>query len=316
MKAIVFAAGGLVGYHVARALVLKGFTVYGVVRKQSDADQLELLGVQPIISDASEVKNYEDVLATATVVVDAGLGDFSVIQKGGDTAWVSRIVLEAARKASAKRPPGSAIRFIFTSGSGTIVSKGDEPVDETSPNVEHPALAGALKFQQELLASKDIIPTVLTLAAVYGGWFAAWDLLFTFNKETKHLDFPSNLTKASRVPFVHVNDVADAFAAVAAAPAGTVANQNYIVAADNRDNLLSVWTALAKGAGSDGVVEFVKEPNNGGYLALVGGMNQVLNTSKIQQQLGWKAKHVSPADEAPLLYRQYQAWLKVRKDRK
>lgn len=314
MKAIVFAAGGLIGYHVARALKLAGFNVYGVVRKQADAHELELLGVQAIISDASEVKNYEDVLAGASVVVDAGLGDFSVLQKGGDTAWVSRIVLEATRKVSKQR--SDKVRFIYTSGTGGIVSKDDEPVDETSPSVDHPALKSAHKFQEELLADKDIIPSVITAAAVYGGWFAAWELLFTFNHQTKALDFPKNLTKSSRVPFVHVDDLADAFTKVASAPVGTVAHQNYIVASESRDPLLTVWTKLAKAAGSDGTVNFVNQENNGGYLGLVGGMNQVVSTAKIQQQLGWRAKHANVADEAALLYRQYQAWSKVRKDRK
>jgi len=146
-------------------------------------------------------------------------------------------------------------------------------------------------------------------AIVYGGWFAKLDVLFEFNHETKKVDFPGSSTK--RAGFVHVYDVADAYAVVAGAPAGDVAGQAFLIANDQRITLLELWRALATAAGSNGEVNFVA-PSQRGYLGFVENMDQVADVSKLKA-LGWRAKHTAVSkEEAGRLYATFKAWKAAR----
>lgn len=311
MSAIVLGAGGLIGYHVARALALKGLTVYGVVRKESDAHQLALVGVEPLIGTASELKVYESALKDADVVIDAGLADFSVLATGGDPNWISRLVLEATRKASKEnsRPK----RFIWTSGTALFDTQDGKPINEQTSFTKNPGFGANIKFVQELLALSDVIPTVVAPGQVYGGWFSAWDLLFSFNKATGEVEFPGDPNK--RIPSVHVDDLAEGYALVATAPRGHVANEIFIFTSDNQDRLVTVWTALAVAAGSNGKVKYVG-PSNQGYLGFLEKFDQVASSQKARRVLGWTPHHASPVDHAKTLFRQFSAWKKERENRK
>jgi len=119
-RAIVFAAGGLIGYHVAKALVADGWKVTGVVRSSFDAHQLLLIGATPLVGSAEDEKLYESALADATLVVEAGLHDLPAAFQGGDPVATLRKIVELSVKLT---NPGAKKRFIFTSGALSLLPR-------------------------------------------------------------------------------------------------------------------------------------------------------------------------------------------------
>jgi nucleoside-diphosphate-sugar epimerase len=71
--ASVFIAGaaGLIGESIAIAFRNAGYRVYGLVRKEIQAQILSVLEILPVQGDINKVDTYEEVLKKASVVVDA-----------------------------------------------------------------------------------------------------------------------------------------------------------------------------------------------------------------------------------------------------
>ena len=296
-RAVVFAAGGLIGYHVVRALVADGWVVSGVVRSAFDAQQLLLVGATPIVVAALDTDEaaYAPAVAAAALVVDAGL----------PVAATSKLLALAVAHTQA----GAKKRFIFTAGAALYQAQGDAPVDESSPFNPHPAFEGVRALLRDIAGRHDIIASAIAPSGVYGAWFAGWSVLFEFNAETKAIDFPGSQTK--RIGFQHVYDVADAYVVVANAPPGAVAGEAFLLTSDQRATVLELWRTLATAAGASGEVR-PAPPSTKGYLPYVEHLDQVVDASKIKR-LGWRAKHAAVSkDEAKRLYATYTAWQAVR----
>ena len=297
-RAIVFAAGGLIGYHVARALVADGWVVTGVVRSQFDAQQLLLVGATPLVISSLEADEaaFTPALADATLVVDGGL----------PRHYPPKLLALAVKHTR----DGAKKRVIITSGGAIYSSRGDTPVDESSPLNPHPAFEDARALLHDISSRQDVIATVIAPSGVYGAWFSSWSILFDYNQETKKVDFPGS--PAKRIGgFHHVYDVADAYVIVARADAGSVAGQSFLLSSDQRTTLLDLWRTLAVAAGSSGEINFVP-PWTQGYLPFLENLDTVIDASKIKR-LGWRAKHTAVSkDEAARLYASYTAWKAVR----
>ena len=298
-RALVFGAGGVLGYHIVRALVVEGWNVTGVVRSDFDVNQLLLLGATPLQVTEVTFSHHNSPIVTAitesSLIIDAGLP--------------TNLSLELLEAISVHSPTHARKRAIFTAGSALFVSRGDSPVDESSPFNAFPGLQRLHPLVRNVGTTPNVIASVMAPSIVYGGWFPKWEFLFEFNSETKKIDFPGS--PAKRSGFIHVYDVATAYAAVAGAPAGDVAGQVFLIANDERITLLDLWRSLAKAAGSNGEVNFVA-PSQRGYLSFIEEMDQVVDASKLKR-LGWRPKHTAVSkDEASRLYATFKAWKAAR----
>jgi dihydroflavonol-4-reductase len=131
MKALVTGATGFVGYHVARFLSGKGVAVRALVRRGSDRQALDALGVETVEGD---VRDYDSVLMALH-------GCNSLYHLAADyRLWVpdpatmyeinvrgTRNVMEAALRRGVER-------VVYTSTVGALTARSDgRPADEETP---------------------------------------------------------------------------------------------------------------------------------------------------------------------------------------
>jgi len=157
---LVTGASGFIGWHVARKLCERGFTVRALVRPTS---KLQELDVEPFCGDLRDPSSIERAVSGCGVLFHIA-ADYRLWAKDPSELYRSNVdgtrnVLEAARKAGVER-------VVYTSTVGCIGIPPDHPGDETV-SVTIDEMKGAYKrskFQAEQVAleyAKSGFPVVI-----------------------------------------------------------------------------------------------------------------------------------------------------------
>jgi len=285
---VVIGASGYIGFAVAQYFRQKGYTVYGVVRKQEQAKKLAQNEIHPVVGDGQKPESFESVIKQAKFIIET-----SPDPTGNHATF------ELVKKHST---PQNKKVYIYTSG---VLVHGDSQklVDEDQVATTAPFLQARAKFEQVVVHTHEVYGIVIRPGFVYGfaggnggthvhPWFAIEEGKSTIvgNKDRTH-------------PWVHVADLAHSY---------YLTVQHYITAsgevfdiagaAPSYDEIHRKAAAVAGFPHAEIVSKAFPPENTWG-----GVLNTSVRTSyaKAQSVLGWTPSHPSVVDD---LEATYEAW--------
>ncbi len=180
-KAFVTGATGFTGGHLCRILVDRGYSVDALVRKSSKTDNLEKLGVKPIVGDLANLnslngalENIDTVFHVAAAYRQEGISKEQFWKVNVDG---TRALLEFAKQSQVKR-------FVHCSTVGVQGEITNPPAKESDPyqpgdHYQESKMEGeklALKFFEE----QDLDGVVVRPVGIYGPGDMRFLKLFKF----------------------------------------------------------------------------------------------------------------------------------------
>jgi len=211
MKVFFLGATGSIGFPAAHLLATRGHQVYGLARSDASAKKLAAAEITPVhAKGAGDVESYKELLSEVDLVIDCS--------SDADLIGTSRLVLQAV--ASAPRPSGIKLGYIYCSGAWVKSQGGDKIVsDLTRYDLDHVPLIvhGRVPFEQEVLQTRDKINVaIIQPGLVFGlgqSLLSLWlePLLATKPGETLQLLADPD----AWIPWIHANDLGRAFVATA-----------------------------------------------------------------------------------------------------
>lgn len=175
----VFIAGatGVIGEPLSKALVEKGYTVYGTTRSADKAKTLEANGVKPVVLDIYDAQAVENAVTSAKP--DVIISQLSSLPKGLKEEEMTeglkrdnKIRVEGTRNLIAAAEKAGVPKFITQSF--VFYAPGDKAPNEESPllSTDDPvygeSTAAMMNLEQQALAGK-FTPVVLRYGWIYGG---------------------------------------------------------------------------------------------------------------------------------------------------
>lgn len=158
MKVFVIGASGYIGGSVASGLIAQGDQVLGLVRSQERADQVQALGIEPVMGSLDD----DEVLKAAARRSDAVINAANAEHRNSTAA-----IIDALK--------GTDKAFIQTGGSSIIADlsegKGDGAIyDEDTPFTPLPGRAERVAIGQYVLDAKDqnIRTIIIAPTLIYG----------------------------------------------------------------------------------------------------------------------------------------------------
>lgn len=214
LKALVTGATGLVGSHIVRALLARGYFVRGLIRNTSDCSAIAGLPLETVCGDVLNPRSLKDSVRGCDFVFHAA-AHFAYWGKSLpelDSTAV-RGTLNVLRAAAAAR----VSRIVITSSSVVLgYSNGPVPLDEHSQLVDEPDTPYVIaKVRQDQIAFKTaadlgldlvlVCPTLVVgpLAPTLGPSNA---VITSYLEDPIRMTFPGgcNIVAASDVGFAHV----------------------------------------------------------------------------------------------------------------
>lgn len=131
MKALVTGATGFIGFHVARRLKEKGFSVRAIVRKGTDSSDLKSLGIEPVTGDVRDFSSVCTALEGCLQLYHLA-ADYRIWVPDPEKMYEINVqgtknVMEAALKTGVER-------VVYTSTVGVLSACSDgRPSDEDAP---------------------------------------------------------------------------------------------------------------------------------------------------------------------------------------
>ena len=176
---VIFLAGatGVIGEPLSKALVARGYTVYGTTRSQSSAVHLQSLGVVPVVLDVFDAKAVEQAVLSARP--DVIINQVSSLPKGlAEDKMPEGLKQDAkARLASSKNliavaPNAGVTKFI--NHSFMYYAPSDTPLNENSPWLDeadetYGESIRAVREVERMTLAGDFTPVVLRYGWLYGG---------------------------------------------------------------------------------------------------------------------------------------------------
>ena len=175
----VFIAGstGVIGEPLSKALVAKGYTVYGTTRSQDKAKQLEADGVKPVVLDIFDAQAVEKAVVSAKP--DVVISQLSSLPKGLKEEEMTeglkrdnkiriegtRNLIAAAEKAGVKKLISQS--FVFYAPSDKAPTE-ESPLLPTNDPVYGESTAAMIDLENQVLKGK-FTPVVLRYGWIYGG---------------------------------------------------------------------------------------------------------------------------------------------------
>ncbi|MEB3359859.1 MAG: NAD(P)-dependent oxidoreductase [Synechococcales bacterium] len=221
MKCFVAGATGFVGHAVAKALVQKGFKVYGLTSQKSNVQALDEQKICPIYGDMRDPSTWQDHVKEADVVIHAAQLKHSarISPKTShniaetDFTFTQQILAHASRCQA----------FIYTSGAW-IYGNCSSLKTEDSPLAPYAIAAYRLKSEGAVLEAASQIPTtILRLGMVYGNGGLFKKLTLDPMVSGQRVLIPGCGTQ--KVSLIHVEDCAQAYlACLDKPPSGKVIN--------------------------------------------------------------------------------------------
>ena len=278
MKIFVTGATGHVGSAVCRALLGKGFEVYGLARSDEAAASLTAAGVRVVRGDLNAPTSLAETACKADGVVHTAM------QWGTNAGEIDRAAVIALIDALA----GSNKPLLYTSGTWVMgETKGRVagemfPLQPPAPVAWRPPVERLVQDSKE----KGVCGVVLRPAMVYGRGCGTVGRLLREARERGVVRVPG--TGENHWSFVCIDDLAALFLlALEKAQAGSL----YLAAHGTAVTVRLVAEMIAKSAGVAGKVEWVpadkaRETMGPGVDCLV--MDQQVLSTKPARELGWK----------------------------
>ncbi|HBO39146.1 MAG TPA: epimerase [Pasteurellaceae bacterium] len=175
----IFVAGstGVIGEPLSKALVAKGYTVYGTTRSQEKAKQLEADGVKPVVLDIYDAQAVENAVVAAKP--DVVISQLSSLPKGLKEEEMkeglirdNKIRIEGTRNLIAATEKAGTPKFITQSF--VFYAPSDKAPNEESPllSTDDPVYGEStmamIDLEKQTLAGK-FTPVVLRYGWIYGG---------------------------------------------------------------------------------------------------------------------------------------------------
>ena len=305
MKAFITGGSGFIGNAVAKALNLAGYQVTALCKSQASASQLSARGYNTIAADMAQPGAWLKSLGNADVVVHAAQ---SRPGKRLSRAWIeqSRTTRDAALTLMLGeiQQTGRCKAFIYTSGIAAVGDHGEAVITEKTDRVS--SALGDFHAEGEGMvlqaAARGIPALVLRPGFVYG---AAGSFANFFIREAQKGFFPYPGNGMNYIPWIHVEDLAEAYAlAVANPPVGEV-----IHIVDNQPVRLAEFASLlvrtvGKGR-AQSMPKWLVSLLAGGPLAEMLTGSYRASNGKAQLALGWKPRHPTLKDGLPGVVEQY-----------
>jgi nucleoside-diphosphate-sugar epimerase len=291
VKVLVLGANGYIGFAVATALRRDGHRVSGVIRNKDFVPTLQKSEIIPVIGDIKDIKSLQTHIESAAIIVDA------------TGAYIGQELAKAV--AAAGKKSGVPKRLIYTSG---VLAYGDhkgEIVDETIAPAAH---VPHVTHEKAVLAEKDIEGVVVRPGWVYGNDSGRYLDQYWVPNSKGEIEIHGSPDKSWG--WIHIDDLADAYARIASASKSLVSGEVFDVVDDTRVTYLQLRVAMARASGTEGKVVYL--PAGTDAWSQVMEATTVPSGKKIRKVLHWKPKHGTFFDDIDLYYAAWKAAVAAR----
>jgi nucleoside-diphosphate-sugar epimerase len=219
MRVFVAGATGAIGRPLLPRLIAAGHEVTGMTRSEEKAAAVRDAGARPVVCDVFDVEGLRAAMSAAApeVVIHqlTALPDrFDFRDKDLYTATNrlrgegTRILLEAAAAAGARRMVAQSIAFIYAPRDGWV-KREDDPTLEPGDTGFAEAVETTLAMEQAVTGSSDLEGLVLRYGFFYGPNTAYGETGYTV-EDVRKRRFPVVGAGTGTFSFIHVDDAADA----------------------------------------------------------------------------------------------------------
>jgi len=292
MKVVIVGAAGYVGFGIAQAFRRDGWTVYGIVRNEQQANKIRKKEIIPIVLDYKSINDFKPPhwtldWASVEVVVDAAGTD--------DTAF-----LEILRGYSKKT-------YIYCSGI-LVYGHSEHTVDENTPTKPVPGSKKRIDLEKLILADDKVNGIVLRPGWVYGGDGGKYMSSF-WNLENP-IKGPENI----RWTWVHIEDVAEGFLLAAKHRYGNASRQAFNLTANHSPTWKELRTAMIRTAGHKDELVFtpLTDADKGTWYEVM-FQNVIASSKKAQELLGWNPKFRTLLGDIDIYYQAHLAAISKKK---
>ncbi|MFD3519082.1 NAD-dependent epimerase/dehydratase family protein [Streptomyces sp. NPDC058653] len=278
MRIFLTGGSGYIGKSTISTLVRQGHDVEALARNERAADKVRALGATPLSGGLGDL----DVLSAASARADA--------------------VIHLAQAESGPEDLAAATAMQDGVGAGTYVHTGgvwvygdtDGVADETAPWNAPPNVAWRKAVEDAVLerAQGGGRPVVLRLGLLYGGENHLIDAFYTVpGKEAGVI--PCIGDGENRWALVHIDDVAELYAAALKAKPGSV----YVGVGGVNPTARECALAVSRAAGFDGKIASIsleQARERMGPIADAFALDQQFTPARAEAELGWTPAHTDP----------------------
>ena len=205
-SALIFGITGYAGSALARHLVRRGWSVRGIGRSESAAEDLEALGVEVEIADVGEPEELEGLGRPGDHVF------YLVGSISGHPDWTERVGLDGVVNVEAALAEAGIASFVLVQTLAAYGRGSDETITEESPSQPNSQLGRvsllAERHLREALSRRGFPARFVRAGTIYGPGRRTVDALR--RKRLRMLGGGRNLSSR-----IHVDDLATVLAAVA-----------------------------------------------------------------------------------------------------
>ena len=304
--ALVTGANGFLGYAVCRAFSLAGWTTYGLMR--SDKSALDLLKEEiiPIIGTAADPSFISDLPPIDVVICCSG----DPSNFGAHSKDITSMIQQLSKIAQANGH-GKPLAIISSGCKdyGTTLRHGEPglaPHTEQSPLNFPPILTERVHGALDMMKLTDDFDCVVTRpTTLYGRSGSYYGFIFALAEAARNQSngVMSIASDANAILHgTHVDDVANAYLAIAQAPRDIVAGQVYNISSHRYETLGEIAEIVQKHHGIK--VKYVDpaDGDNEPYaIKLLFNFPQWVSSDKLRKDTGW-------TDRKPLFSEGYQVY--------
>jgi nucleoside-diphosphate-sugar epimerase len=294
---LVTGAAGYIASEVAASLARNGHRVYGLVRKEEQAQELKKQEVIPVLVSITDLDVLEPVLERVEVIIDS-----VTLFGSSDPTKSTRDLIALAQKVAERTKTQK--RFIYTSGILFYGDYGNQLVDESFP-CKSPMMAWRAEleaFVTKLDQHNRVNGIVVRPGFVYGksggSMVPSW---FQYNANG---DWEFHGSTSKRWSTIHLADLANAY--VGLTEAGSQVNGEVFDCVDyTRLTAAEIRSAFARHAGASG--RMIELPAGTDYFSQVCEASCMSHSEKLNRFIGWSPKHRTILDNLDQLYQAVKA---------
>lgn len=306
MKIFVTGACGYIGSAVAICFSQAGHQVWGLTRSEDKADYLALNGIEPVIGQMDNPRNYMDVAQKSQVIVHCA-ADYSQRFLDMEKKVVEGLLVNAR---DTKLPR----IVIYTSGCWLYGNTLGQVADESS-TLDSPAFLRQRIDNERMVLSATAGPLrtfSIRPGVVYGGGRGLTSMWFNEITQKGALDVVADGNNL--IAMVHVDDLARLYLNVAESGlSGEIFNAADSSRSSWRDcaNAAMLAIGIKKNIQS---VTLENEREKIGPFADGLVLDQRVDSEKAYRLLGWRPQHLSFIDDASRYYRSWQSYQNLIKE--